>query len=123
MSQPLSALRLRAALHLLLLEGADISVIARQHALSLGLSVDVCQPLPREIAAALDAVVALAAHSTEFSHASTAAAAPSSEGAVGGGDWFDDSALGGGFGDLAFSAFHHREGGGEMTLQVRAVFV
>jgi hypothetical protein len=120
MSQTLSALRLRAALHLLSLEGADISNIVRQHAQSLGLSVDVCEPLSREIASALDAVVALAAHSTEVSNSSTAAAAPLYEGAAGSGDWFGGAALGSDYGEFAFPAFQHRDGGGEMTLQVRA---
>ena len=123
MSQPLSALRLRAALHLLSLEGADISNIVRQHAQSLRLSVDVCQPLPREIAAALDAVIALAAHSTELSSSSSTAAAASYDVVASGQDWFGDSALGGDFGDFAFPAFQHREGGGEMTLQVWVNFV
>lgn len=123
MSQPLSALRLRAALHLLSLEGADISNIVRQHAQSLRLSADVCQPLPREIAAALDAIIALAAHSTELSSTSSTAAAASYDVVASGSDWFGDPALGGDFGDFAFPAFQHREGGGEMTLQVWVIFV
>jgi hypothetical protein len=123
MSQSLSALRLRAALHLLALEGADISNIVRAHALSLGLPVDVCQPLSRESAAALDAVLALAVHCSQSVNDASASAMPSYEGIDGGADWFDDSPLGGEFGEFAFSALQHREGGGHMTLQVRCFFV
>jgi hypothetical protein len=122
MSQPLTALRLRAALHLLSLEGADISNIVRAHAQSLGLQMDVCQPLPRESAAALDAVVALAAHINESVYAVSAAAPSSYEGIEGDTDWFGESSLGGDFGDFAFPALQHREGGGQMTFQVRFVF-
>lgn len=122
MSQPLTALRLRAALHLLTLEGADISNIVRAHAQSLGLQTDVCQPLSRECAAALDAVVALAAHINESAFAASAAAPSSYEGIEGGTDWFGESSLGEDFGDFAFPALQHREGGGQMTFQVRNVF-
>jgi hypothetical protein len=120
MSQSLSALRLRAALHLMSLEGADISNIVRAHAHSLGIPADACQPLPREIAAALDAVIALAAHGNEMCNAQSTAAVPSYEGMASGGDWFGDSALGSDFGDFAFPAFQHKESGGQMTFQVRA---
>ena len=122
MSQPLTALRLRAALHLLSLEGADISNIVRAHAQSLGLQMDVCQPLSRESAAALDAVVALAAHINESAFAASAAAPSSYEGIECGTDWFGESSLGEDFGDFAFPALQHREGGGQMTFQVRNVF-
>ena len=121
MSQPLTALRLRAALHLLSLEGADISNIVRAHAQSLGLQMDVCQPLPRESAAALDAVVALAAHINESVYAVSAAAPSSFEGIEGDTDWFGESSLGGDFGDFAFPALQHRDGalgGGQMAFQV-----
>ena len=122
MAQSLSALRLRAALHLMSLEGADISNIVRAHAQSLGLEVDVCQPLSREIAAALDAVVALAACSNESASAASTAAMPVYEGLGSGSDWFIDShsGSGGDFCDFAFLPLQHKEGGGQMTMQVRA---
>ena len=122
MSNSLSALRLRAALHLMSLEGADISNIVRAHAQSLGLEVDVCQPLSREAAAAIDAIVALAACSNESSNAAMTTALPLYEGLGSGCDWFGDShsGLGGDFGDFAFPHLQHKEGGGQMTMQVRA---
>ena len=122
MANSLSALRLRAALHLMSLEGADISNIVRAHAQSLGLEVDVCHHLSRETAAALDAVVALAACSNESANAASTAAMPLYEGLGNGGDWFIDShsGLGGDFGDFAFLPLQHKEGGGQMTMQVRA---
>ena len=121
MAQSLSALRLRAALHLMSLEGADISNIVRAHAQSLGLEMDVCQPLSREIAAALDAVVALAACSNESASAASTAAMPVYEGLGSGSDWFIDShsGSGGDFGDFAFLPLQHKEGGGQMTMKVR----
>ncbi len=123
MSQSLSALRLRAALHFLALEGADVSNIVRAHAQSLGLQADVCQPLSRESAAALEAVLALAAHCSQSANAASACAMPSYEGMDGGADWFGDSSLGGEFNEFAFSAMQHREGGGQITLQVRCCLV
>ena len=125
MSLPLNVMRLRAALHLLSLAGADISNIVRAHAQSLGLQADVCQPLSRESAAALDAVVALAARSNEPANAACTPAPLSYEGIESGADWFGDSVFGGDFCDFAFPALQHREGalgGGQMTFQVRVFF-
>jgi hypothetical protein len=102
------------------LEGADISKIVRAHAQSLGLEEDVCQPLTKEISTALDAVVALAAHSNELANPVTNPTATTAlslcEGIA---DWFSDSA-GADFDDFAFPALHHRDNGGQMTFQVRA---
>ena len=122
MSQPLTAHRIRAALHLLSLAGADISNIVRAHAQSLGLLDDVCQPLSRECAAALDAVLALSARSNESANTACTAAASSYEGMESGADWFGDSVSGGDFCDFSFPALQHREGGGHMTFQVTFLF-
>jgi hypothetical protein len=121
MTQPLNAVRLRAALHLLSLAGADISNIVRAHAQNLDLQVDVCQPLSRECAAALDAVIALSARSNECAKAACTAAPSSFEGIESSADWFGDSGFAGDF-DFAFPALQHREGGGQMTFQVQHVF-
>ena len=121
MSLPLNVLRLRAAQHLLTLAGADVSNIVRTHAQSLGLQADVCQPLSRECAAALDAVVALAARGNEPANVAYTSAPSSYEGLESGADWFGDSVLGGDFCDFAFPALQHRDGalgGGQMAFQV-----